>query len=50
MSGQMNFKDGKKLLFHLGNFCPCCGMALRGSPAGRNQKENQELTNYSVVR
>jgi hypothetical protein len=43
----MNYKDGKKycrrFLFHLGNFCPCCGMALRGSPASRNQKEKPRI-------
>jgi hypothetical protein len=30
-------------LFHLGNFCPCCGMALSGSPASRNQKEKPRI-------
>jgi predicted amidophosphoribosyltransferase len=45
-SGEMNYKDEKKycrrceiFLFNFGNFCPCCGMALRKSPTGRVQRE-----------
>jgi predicted amidophosphoribosyltransferase len=45
-SGENNYKDGKKycrrceiFLLHSGNFCPCCGMALRKSPTGRMQRE-----------
>jgi predicted amidophosphoribosyltransferase len=42
----MNYKDGRKycrrceiFLLRLGNFCPCCRMALRKSPTARKQKE-----------
>jgi hypothetical protein len=48
--GQQNYKDGKKFcrrceifLFHLGIFCPWCGMALRKSPTGREQKEKLRM-------
>jgi hypothetical protein len=44
-SRENNYKDGKKycrrceiFLLHLGNFCPCCEMALRKSPTARKQK------------
>ncbi|WP_236561703.1 hypothetical protein, partial [Nitrososphaera sp. AFS] len=50
ISGEMNYKDGRKycrrceiFLFHLDNFCPCCGMALRGSPTSRLQKEKLRM-------
>jgi predicted amidophosphoribosyltransferase len=50
ISGEMNYKDGKKycrrceiFLLHMGNFCPCCGMALRKSPTGRVQREKLRM-------
>jgi len=53
--GEKNYKNGKKYcrrceiyLFHSGNFCPCCGMALRKSPTGREQKE--EITKVQSVK
>lgn len=54
-SGEMNCKDGKKycrryeiFLVYMGNFCPCCGMALRKSPTGRKQKEKLRLSKLSL--
>jgi predicted amidophosphoribosyltransferase len=51
ITGQMNYKDGRKycrrceiFLVHLGNFCPCCGMALRKSPTGKKQKEKLRMS------
>jgi hypothetical protein len=51
---EKNYKDGKKycrrceiFLLHLGNFCPCCGMALRGSPTSRKQKEKLRINQQS---
>jgi hypothetical protein len=52
---EKNYKDGKKYcrrceiyLFYSGNFCPCCGMALRASPTSRKQKEKLRMNNLTV--
>jgi hypothetical protein len=44
--GESHYGAGKKYcrrcevyFYHDGNFCPCCGMALRASPTNRKQKE-----------
>jgi len=53
--GEKNYKDGKKycrrceiFLLHLGNFCPCCGMALRSSPTSRKQKEKLRMNQSNI--
>jgi hypothetical protein len=55
--GEKTYKGGKKycrrceiFLFHLGNFCPCCGMALRGSPTSRKQKEKLRINQLSIIK
>jgi predicted amidophosphoribosyltransferase len=52
---EKNYKDGKKycrrceiFLQRPGNFCPCCGMALRKSPTGREQKEKLRMSKLNV--
>jgi hypothetical protein len=51
------YSDGKKYcskceiyLFHEGNFCPCCGVQLRTSPADKKLKEKRKYFKISETK